>query len=267
MPCYGPWVPSGSSSKRPVACGQCIGCKLEYSRQWAVRIMHEAQMHDWNSFVTLTYAKAPESLEYSDFQLFMRRLRKARGYARFFCSGEYGDERGRPHFHAVLFGVRFEDGRCIGRSPAGFKLYDSPDLLSLWRLGHCSVGSVTFESAAYVARYVVKKITGEAAEEHYGGRRPEFAQMSRKPGIGSAWLDKFWTDVFPASRVVVNGVEANPPRFYRKRFRERFPMAARDLQFEQAEKVLGELDENAPKRLEAKEAVQRARLSMLKRKL
>lgn len=224
-------------------------------------------MHDHNSFVTLTYADAPLSLEYSDFQLFMRRLRKARGYARFFCSGEYGDERGRPHFHAVLFGVRFEDGRYIGKSPAGFKLYESADLLSLWRLGHCSVGSVTFESAAYVARYVVKKVTGEAAAEHYGGRRPEFAEMSRRPGIGSMWLDKFWTDVFPSGKVVVRDVESNAPRFYRKRFRERFPIAARRVEFEQAEKVQEAIEDNAPGRLEAKEAVQEARLKMLKRKL
>lgn len=229
--------------------------------------MHEAQLHDHNSFVTLTYADAPLSLEYGDFQVFMRRLRKARGYARFFCSGEYGDERGRPHFHAVLFGVRFEDGRYLGKSPGGFKLYESADLLSLWRLGHCSVGSVTFESAAYVARYVVKKVTGEAAAEHYGGRRPEFAQMSRKPGIGSKWLEQYWSDVYPRGKVVVNGVEANPPRFYRKRFAERFPRAAEAMSFEQQEEVQARVEDNTPVRVEAKRVVQLARLAMLKRKL
>lgn len=229
--------------------------------------MHEAQLHEHNSFVTLTYADAPPSLEYGDFQLFMRRLRKSRGYARFFCAGEYGDENGRPHYHAVLFGVRFEDGCYLGKSPAGFKLYRSADLSSLWRQGHCSYGSVTFESAAYVARYVVKKVTGEAAVAHYGQRRPEFAQMSRRPGIGSRWLERYWTDVFPSGKVVIRDVECNAPRFYRKRFRERFPVAAQALEFEQAEKVQAAIVDNLPGRLEAKEAVQAARLSMLKRKI
>lgn len=224
-------------------------------------------MHEHNSFVTLTYADAPPSLEYGDFQAFMRRLRHARGYARFFCSGEYGDERGRPHFHSVLFGVRFEDGRYLGKSPAGFKLYESADLSSMWGHGHCSVGSVTFESAAYVARYVVKKVTGAAAEAHYGGRKPEFAQMSRRPGIGSMWLEKYWSDVFPLGKVVMRDVESNAPRYYRKQFRSRFPVAAAALEFEQAEKVLESIEDNAPGRLEAKEAVQSARLAMLKRKL
>lgn len=224
-------------------------------------------MHEHNSFVTLTYADAPVSLQYGDYQRFMRRLRYARGYARFFCSGEYGDENGRPHFHAVLFGVRFEDGDYLGKSPAGFKLYASDELSALWRLGHCSFGSVTFESAAYVARYVVKKVTGEAAVAHYGARRPEFAEMSRRPGIGALWLDKFWSDVYPRGKVVVNGLEANPPRFYRKRFAAVDPVGARALSLSYAEEAQAKIAENAPSRLEAKEAVQQARLNMLKRKL
>lgn len=158
MACYAPWVPRGGSASRPLACGQCIGCRLEYSRQWATRIMHEAKMHERNSFVTLTYKDAPVSLQYRDYQLFMKRLVKARGSCRFFCGGEYGEAGGRPHFHAVLFGVSFEDSRYLGKSPAGFKLYRSDALSELWKLGFSSVGAVSFESAAYVARYAVKKL-------------------------------------------------------------------------------------------------------------
>lgn len=266
MPCYAPWVPAGASHKRPVACGQCIGCRLEYSRQWAVRIMHEAQMHESNAFVTLTYKDAPLSLVYSDFQLFMRRLRRTE-QVRFFMSGEYGEQYARPHFHAILFGLALEKDEYLGKSESGFRIYRSDALSELWPLGFSSFGDVTFESAAYVARYVVKKVTGDLAEAHYAGRKPEFAQMSRKPGIGSTWLDKYWSDVFPQSKVVVRGVESNAPRFYRKEFRKRFPLEAERVMYEQMEEVVGRIGDNTPDRVKSKEVVKRAQLGMLKRKL
>lgn len=265
--CYSPWVPAGSSSKRPVRCGQCIGCRLEYSRQWAVRIMHEAALHENNVFVTLTYKEAPNSLEYGDFQRFMRRLRKERGYARFFACGEYGEEGGRPHFHAVLFGVRFDDGEYLGKSGSGSKLYRSVALSELWPHGYASYGSVTFESAAYVARYVVKKVTGDGADAHYAGRVPEFARMSLRPGIGARWLEKYWSDVFPEGKVVSRDHVSNAPRYYRKKFAERFPDLARVRSDEQMEEIQKRVEEDAPGRLKAKEAVTVARLGMLKRKI
>lgn len=267
MACYSPWVPAGSSSKRAVRCGQCIGCRLEYSRQWAVRIMHEASMHENNSFVTLTYKDAPDSLDYGDFQRFMRRLRKERGYARFFCCGEYGEEGGRPHFHAVLFGVSFSDRASLGKGDSGFRVFRSDELSELWPAGFASVGDVTFESAAYVARYVVKKVTGDEAAAHYGDRTPEFARMSLKPGIGARWLEKFWSDVFPSGKVVARGFVSNAPRFYRKKFAARFPELAAAQSAKQMEEVQLRVEEDAPDRVRAKEAVTRARLSMLKRKI
>ena len=60
----------GNSTPIKIPCGQCIGCKLERSRQWGVRCMHEAQMHKQNCFITLTYNEenTPErgNLNYSD---------------------------------------------------------------------------------------------------------------------------------------------------------------------------------------------------------
>ena len=44
-------------------CSQCVGCRLNYARNWAIRIMHEAQMHKDNMFITLTFN--PESLKAS----------------------------------------------------------------------------------------------------------------------------------------------------------------------------------------------------------
>nr|UQB76409.1 replication associated protein [Flumine microvirus 20] len=183
----------------------------------------------------------------------------------FFCAGEYGEERGRPHFHAVLFGVSFPDGCYRSKSPAGFKVYESLELSDLWKLGHCGFGDVTFESAAYVARYVVKKVTGPGAEDFYGDRKPEFARMSLKPGIGANWLDKFWSDVFPAGQVVSRGHVGNAPRFYRKKFAERFPSAAKAESMAQMESMAARVAENFPERLDAKLKVTKARLSMLKR--
>lgn len=230
--------------------------------------MHEASMHENNSFVTLTYKEAPVSLEYSDYQLFMRRVRREFGYARFFMSGEYGELHERPHFHAILFGVRFSDGSYLGKSEAGFKLYRSECLSGLWKLGHASFGAVSFESAAYVARYVVKKVTGAAAVAHYGARVPEFARMSLRPGIGERWLEKYWADVWPSGQVVVrDGRVGNAPRYYRKKFAARFPELAERLSLEQQEVMQSKVEENFPARLEAKAAVTSARLKMLKRKL
>lgn len=294
MACYAPWQRVGADGvKRPVACGQCVGCRLERSRQWAVRIMHEARCHERNSFVTLTYESiAPDvdcvrcgkrvgvgSLHYCDYQLFMKRLRREFPGARFFMGGEYGEERGRPHFHACLFGVGFADGVYFRKSPAGFGLFTSDQLSRLWGHGLCAYGDVTFESAAYVARYVMKKVTGDGAEAHYAGREPEFCRMSLKPGIGAEWFRRFGSsDVAPGGHVVVNGHEANAPRYYVKLLERRARVdacfgdkrALRELEAVKAGRLargLAKFGEQAPERLDAREKVQRARLGMLKRKL
>lgn len=221
-----------------IPCGKCIGCKLERSRQWAIRCVHEAQLHRWNSFITLTYAEAhlPElgSLVLRDFQLFMKRLRKScRHRIRFFHCGEYGDLNGRPHYHACLFGHDFLD-KYLWSERDGIKLYRSPKLETLWGLGFATIGEVTFESAAYCARYITKKVTGEKADNHYlvydpetgeifGHRLPEYCTMSRGGrgkdeenlgGLGSAWYKKFNTDVYPSDEVIIRGRPMRPPRFY-----------------------------------------------------
>lgn len=229
--CDEPWSPNGSGgSSRLVACGRCLGCRLEYSRQWAVRCMHEASLHDRNCFVTLTYAEAPKDLQYSDFQLFMKRLRRSWGRCSFYMSGEYGETNGRPHFHSVLFGVDFSDKVYFGRSPSGFKLYTSASLSALWPHGFSSVGGLTFETCAYVARYVHKKML-QANGGAYAGSVGEFSRMSLRPAIGKRWFDRFGqSDVLPEGTVVVNGVSAVAPRYYRRELRKRFPLGYRRLQ-------------------------------------
>lgn len=234
MPCYHPlaaWYAQtrGESGKRPITfrfnegykdrpiqvpCGTCLGCRLERAREWAVRCMHEAALHEENCFVTLTYddahVPAGRSLRPGDFVKFMKRLRHKAPGVRFFQCGEYGEKLGRPHHHAVLFGCGFGD-REFYRERNGVRLDTSRELAELWPFGFSTVGEVTFESAGYVARYTLKKVGRSLPFE---GRVSEYLTMSRRPGIGRGWIDRFMKDVYPSDELVVNGHVTKPPRYY-----------------------------------------------------
>lgn len=214
-----------------IACGQCIGCRLQRSSSWALRIMHESKSHASNCFITLTYSDShlPDnnSLRYSDFQLFFKRLRKKFGNGvRFYMCGEYGERFDRPHFHACIFGLDFDDKKVFSKSPSGHLIYTSDVLDNLWGKGFASTADLTFESAAYVARYVCKKVTGNNAESHYERVNvltgelfsvvPEFAKMSLKPGIGASWLRKYESDVTSGDYIVYDGRKLRVPRYYDK---------------------------------------------------
>lgn len=248
----------------PIPCGQCIGCRLERSRQWAVRLMHEASMHDANCFVTLTYDEehVPDdgSLVKGDFQRFMKRLRRSvePRKVRFFHCGEYGEVSRRPHYHALLFGFDFPDKR--GWSVRnGLPVWRSADLERLWPLGLSELGSITFESAAYVARYVVKKVTGRAAESWYGGREAEYATMSRRPGIGRAWLEKYKCEVYPADGVVMRGRLMKPPRAYDVVMKEESPAVMAGVAESRARKR--RVKDQTPERLAVQEKVTEAKMA------
>lgn len=202
-------------------CGRCVGCRLERSRQWAIRCLHESSLHRDNCFLTLTYS--PEniprdgSVSVREIQLFMKKLRAflSPKKVRFLACGEYGSQLDRPHYHLLIFGYDFPDCELFFVSKAGEKVYRSPELEKLWTKGFSTVGDVTFESAAYVCRYVLKKVNGDIAESHYGGRQPEFLLMSRRPGIGGDWIKKYSTDVYPKDYLTIrNGVKCHPPRYY-----------------------------------------------------
>lgn len=239
MPCFNPlqgWrskIPNESGKRSivfdrksgyedlPVTlpCGRCIGCRLEYSRKWAVRLMHESMCHDDNHYLTLTYDDEhlpPDfSLQLEDFQLFMKRLRKKHGTKiRYFHCGEYGDENNRPHYHAIIFNFKIDDKVYHKKLDNGHKLYTSPSVSALWANGHVYIGAVSFDSCAYVARYVTKKITGDPAADHYQGRKPEYCTMSRNPGIGKLFYEKFKTDIYPNDFVIMNGHRVNVPKAY-----------------------------------------------------
>lgn len=274
-------------------CGRCAMCRLERSRQWAVRCMHEARMHDASMFITLTYDDAhlpvDRSLKYSDYVAFMKRLRK---YAsriaksdvsvsknvRFYMVGEYGGLTGRPHFHALIFGLDFADKLYFKRSGKS-SVYTSATLRKLWPLGNHWIGAVTFESAAYCARYCMDKVTGDIADAHYRfvdqetgeifQRVPEFNRMSLKPGIGATFLERFWSDVYPRGEVVVNGRKAKAPRYYDKMFRRASDGdAVARLEFERYERAMRvDARESSDERLAVREQVMLARLAFKSRAL
>ena len=340
MPCYSPLLgfrnaetggwqgkATGCEDTMAVACGQCLGCRLDRARMWAMRIVHEASLHEsdfGNCFITLTYRDVIEcnnkqlkeglhipsdwSLHKSHFQKFMKRLRKyfnttARGNPirkgdpgfheiRFFHCGEYGSRCrhgleldlvkcpvcnvGRPHYHAILFNVAFTDLEKYTQIN-GEDRYTSPTLEKIWKYGFVDVGEVNFESAAYVARYCLKKVTGVPADQWYFDsengdfKTPEYCTMSRGgrdgKGLAFEWYERYKDDLFPADEVPVSGqgVIKGMPRYYEELFKEEDPIGLEEIKEMRQEYLREHADEFTPERLMDKYKVKKAQLSQLKR--
>lgn len=257
-----------------VPCGQCIGCRLEYSRQWANRCMLELQYHDSAYFITLTYndlhvpthwypdpdtgeAFPSLSLLKRDLQLFFKRLRKAHSddHIRYYAAGEYGSTTLRPHYHAIVFGLHLDDLRPASsvksgfdlpcRSAHGYQYYVSDDLQRCWSvssnpnahnqfdsgsfepIGFVLVGKVTWETCAYTARYVTKKLTGNARSYYdmFNIAEP-FTLASNKPGLARQYYDDH-PDLYEHEYINVatesGGRKFRPPKYYDKLFDLEYP--------------------------------------------
>lgn len=239
--------------------------------------MHEASLYKSNVFLTLTYNEdqlPPNgSLHYPHYQKFMRRLRFNFPRCRFYMCGEYGEKEQRPHYHACVFNIEFPDMVYFKRSPSGEDIYRSPKLERLWKHGYSSIGALTFESAAYVARYVLKKRTGDSAQAHYEritpdgeiiALEPEFAQMSLKPGIGAEWFNQFHADVYPHDYVIVRGQKMRPPKYYDRRMTKLNLTTWEEVENKRQEKI-AETEPDTPARLKVKEEVTRSRIQFKKR--
>lgn len=240
-----------------VPCGTCAGCKLDHARAWAVRVAHEAQMWQDNIFVTLTYRIMPPhgSLRPRDFTLFIKKLRKyflttdPPRYIRYLQAGEYGT-RGRPHHHAILFNCDFPDKTPFKETSPGNITYRSRILEQLWHHGYSSIGTVTLQSAAYVARYTIKK---QAPSSTTSLRIPEYITMSRRPGIGLRWLEKFATDVYPSDEIVTrDGHKTRPPRYYDEWLRTKDPALLATLKRKRIEEATKHVEETSSSRQLAK---------------
>lgn len=266
-----------------VPCGGCIGCRIDRSQMWATRVSHEAQLHEENCFITLTYRDRDlprgGTLVKRHFQDFMRRLRRHfRGRKiGFFHCGEYGEQLGRPHYHAILFNVDFPDKTPWKTSPDGSQLWTSPTLERLWGFGFTSLGACTFQSAAYCARYVLKKITGDAARRHYErvdphtgevhSLQPEYMTCSLKPAIGKGWIEAYKPDVYPDDFVVVDGVRRRVPRYYDKQLEVSAPGQLQDIKTKRIARASKRVvrENSTPDRLRVREEVTTARTQLLKR--
>lgn len=189
-----------------VPCGKCIGCRLDYSRNWADRMMLEFDHTKKAIFVTLTYNEdnvphlfdeydndIGRTLRKKDFQDFMKRLRSRKRFEdkeiRFYAAGEYGTHTRRPHYHAIIFGLSLED--FPDRKPKKInvhfqQLYISEEFADIWKKGFILLGNVTWKTCAYVARYVMKKAYNELLP--FDGCEPEFSLMSRNPGLGKYYF-------------------------------------------------------------------------------
>ena len=273
------------SQPMEVPCGQCVGCRLERSRQWAMRCVHEASQHDRNTFITLTYAPdhLPEdgSLKLEHFQKFMKRFRdyKSRKVdskkVKFYHCGEYGELNGRPHYHALIFGYQFPD-LVHWKTRNGIPYFNSDILSKLWPFGFNTVGEVTFESAAYCARYILKKVNGDAAESHYanidketgeyiGQKKPEYTTMSK--GVGKSWFEQYKDEVYPHDQVIMRGKRMKPPKYYDSILEQEHEEMFNRIKEERKARSIENRKDNTPSRLHDKETVCEARTSFLKRGL
>jgi len=302
MPCYHPLTGYRSrhisgNGKRPlvfnkndgfsdmsvtVPCGVCIGCRIDKSRQWAIRCVHESKLHLRNSFLTLTYDELPEfnTLLKSDLQKFFKRLRKDGKTFRYFAVGEYAPNTRRPHYHAIIFGLDFnEDGlrKNYKTNAQGNQLYTSEYLTKVWGHGHATVGQFSYQTAAYVARYVMKKQTGKNADDHYSivdpytgeiiGQEHEFQIMSRKPGIGSGWFDKFSSDAFPSDFLIHQGKKHSVPRYYTDKLERGDIETFKLIKAKRKQSQLKNAHETTYDRLAVREECKKSQLKSLKRGL
>jgi len=230
-----------------LACGRCGSCRSRRVRSWAIRSHHEAQTstrlhrgkHVSNGcFVTLTYdddhLPRDGSLVVKHWQNFAKKLRRTLGPFRFLHCGEYGPKNLRPHYHACLFGIDFHADRQLWEQSDGRTTWLSETLSDVWGKGFTTLAPLNFATASYVAGYVFKKLkNADHLEEHavYGAtaeplsvKTPEYVTMSRRPGLGTAWLDRFWRDVYPADAVMIDGKSYRPPKFYDQYLRDHDPV-------------------------------------------
>lgn len=275
-------------------CGQCIGCRLEKSRQWAIRMQHEASLsQDGNCFVTLTYDNDHLPIENglpvlnkTHLQNFMKYLRRDFGEGiRFYGAGEYGltcyvcglssllctcrnfrPDLGRPHYHLCLFNHRFTDETVVGISATGFPVLESPTLNRLWGKGITSTSDFTFETAAYCARYVTKKVTGNKAAEHYDTRPSEWAIMSRRPGLGRRWFDKYAEPVYQNDMINIReNLNVRPPKYYDYLYKQIAPLDLEVLQERRQAFAKKHAEHSAPQRATVRNTIAELKHKRLKR--
>lgn len=291
MPCYKPldafWKVGGgitfshrnsNGNKLQLPCGQCIGCRLDHSIQWTTRILHESIFHRDNCFLTLTYndenLPPSQSISKREVQLFLKRLRKHLHprKIRYYACGEYGGQTLRPHYHLIVFGYYPDDLKPFKE---GSRRGTSKTIENLWGLGFIQVGPVDVETAKYTAGYVTKKIKGPKAPEHYlrvhrdtgeiVSVLPEFAVMSRNPGLGAKYMETYGKQVLDYDYIVTGGVKVKIPRYYDKIIERYDPRLLEDKKQERRKRAKLHADDQTPERLAVREECAKAKRAYKKR--
>ena len=238
-------------------------------------------MHEDNCFITLTYNQEnlphDGSLDKTHFQKFMKKLRKQADHKiRYYQCGEYGENLQRPHYHACLFGHDFND-KTLFQNKNGHDLYTSQQLDKTWNKGFSTIGTMTFETAAYCARYAMKKITGDDAHAHYQTLnietgeifqiQTEYTTMSLRPGLGRTWYNKYKTDLFPEDECIIDGRTMKPPRYYANLYEKEEPEQYKKMKIERTKFFQAHKQDATWQRLQDREKVKHAQIKQLPRHL
>lgn len=274
------------NSELQIPCGNCVGCRLDNARSWSIRLMHERQCHELACFLTLTYNNHflpnPPTLVKRDFQLFMKRLRKFHETnnpdspkIKYYMCGEYGGNTRRPHYHAIVFGLDFSDKRPHTKGKRGDQIYTSEKLNEIWGLGYCWIGSVTYKSAGYVARYCLKKVNGEMADDHYqtvntqtGEIHPIIKEyMAASQGLGLAHFEQHHAQMYLRDSVIVEGKEAPIPKYYDRKLGSLNEELLEEVKERRRQKAKLRAADNTDARLLVRKEVKEAQVNLLKRDL
>jgi len=201
-------------------------------------------MHKHNSFLTLTYddehLPKDSSLDVSHWQDFAKRLRYSRGPFRYYHCGEYGPLYGRPHLHSLMFGISFYSDQWYWKTENGHCLYRSDSLEKTWGHGIVAIGELNYATAMYTASYTQKKLYGDQGKEHYQRvdastgeitpLKPPYSTMSRRPGLGRSWYEKYRDDLYPDGYAVINGFKCRIPKYYDALYDIENPVGFSELQ-------------------------------------
>lgn len=290
----------GTHFNLKVNCGHCLGCRIQKTAGWAIRSVHEAQMHpkrfdqktqQWvggNSFLTLTYRDEitidkrgqpiglpnDRGLRIQHWKNFAKKVRNHCGPFRYLHIGEYSPApEFRPHYHALIFGHDWASERTeLKQEPWKSPLFVAPVLTLLWPHGIHSIGELNYKSAAYVAGYALKKLTGKYAEREnervdqdtgeWWEVPPEYATMSRRPGLGSTWFDKYMNDVYPSDECVVDGKELRPPTYYDDLLKRKDPQLHAKVELKRQQHVTQNFQNHTDKQLNIREEIAQAKLQL-----
>lgn len=288
------WPPLGAETHM-LPCGKCVGCKSDRATQWARRCTHESKTWDWNIFITLTYDEEnlpPQGfLQPRDLTLFWKRLRKnANGHQRdphrnvrltkrgteskqqhqpirYFACGEYGEQNGRPHYHAAIFNLAVHDAQHTGFDDRGEPVYTSDFLSKTWGKGRIEFGQFTADGAAYIAQYQMKKQARDLANAErnlrqtgrLNGKPEPFLRMST--GIGRDWFDQWHTDL-QHGYLTTNGFKSAIPRYYKERMKQRHQDEYETMELRREKhRLKNHTDRNSPERLAAAEYIHKQKKS------